>query len=83
MPACRTKGPVNPSRCDSKKSGTRAAAAFAALERRFAPGFPSAISFITGPSRTAHIERVLTIGVHGPSRFVIIAVDEEPKGGAA
>lgn len=35
------------------------------------------ISFITGPSRTADIERVLTIGVHGPSRFVIIAVDEE------
>ncbi|MGI6091409.1 MAG: LutC/YkgG family protein [Negativicutes bacterium] len=35
------------------------------------------ISFVTGPSRTSDIERVLTIGVHGPSRFVIIAVDEE------
>ncbi len=34
------------------------------------------ISFITGPSRTADIERVLTIGVHGPSRFILIAVDE-------
>ena len=41
------------------------------------------LSFITGPSRTADIERVLTIGVHGPSRFVIIAVDEQPAGGAA
>lgn len=40
------------------------------------------ISFITGPSRTADIERVLTIGVHGPSRFVIIAIDEEVTGGA-
>ena len=40
------------------------------------------ISFITGPSRTADIERVLTIGVHGPSRFIIIAVDEEVDGGA-
>ena len=39
------------------------------------------ISFITGPSRTADIERVLTIGVHGPSRLVIIAVDEEVNGG--
>ncbi|QDR80353.1 Lactate utilization protein C [Sporomusa termitida] len=39
------------------------------------------ISFITGPSRTADIERVLTIGVHGPSRFIIIAVDEEVNGG--
>jgi len=41
------------------------------------------ISFITGPSRTADIERVLAIGVHGPSRLVIIAVDEEVKRGGA
>lgn len=40
------------------------------------------LSFITGPSRTADIERVLTIGVHGPCRLVIIAVDEEVAGGA-
>jgi L-lactate dehydrogenase complex protein LldG len=35
------------------------------------------ISFLTGPSRTSDIERVLTIGVHGPSQLIIIAVDEE------
>ena len=37
------------------------------------------ISFITGPSRTADIERVLTIGVHGPERLIIVVVDEFQK----
>jgi L-lactate dehydrogenase complex protein LldG len=33
------------------------------------------LSMITGPSRTADIERVLTIGVHGPERLIIVCVD--------
>jgi len=39
------------------------------------------IAFISGPSRTADIERVLTIGVHGPKRLIIVFVDAY-KGGA-
>ena len=54
--------------------------AFEIISQSFDRGY---IGFITGPSRTADIERVLTIGVHGPSRLAIIAVDEEPKGGDA
>ena len=41
------------------------------------------VNFITGPSRTADIERVLTIGVSGPSRFIVIAVDEPVNGGVS
>jgi len=34
------------------------------------------LSLITGPSRTADIERVLTIGVHGPERLIILMTDD-------
>jgi L-lactate dehydrogenase complex protein LldG len=36
---------------------------------------PKLIAYITGPSRTADIERVLTIGCHGPREVHILLVE--------
>ncbi len=45
------------------------------LFTRLHPRDCSYLAMITGPSRTADIERVLTIGVHGPERLVILCID--------
>lgn len=42
---------------------------------RVHPEKASYLAFITGPSRTADIERVLTIGVHGPGRLLVLFVE--------
>jgi L-lactate dehydrogenase complex protein LldG len=49
-------------------------AAFALLQQRYAPDFPSMISFITGPSRTGDIERIMVLGAHGPKKLTILCV---------
>lgn len=38
---------------------------------------PPYLSFITGPSKTADIERELTIGVHGPGQLIILCIDKD------
>jgi L-lactate dehydrogenase complex protein LldG len=50
-------------------------AAFGHVKRRYGKLFPSFISFITGPSRTGDIERILVLGAHGPKRLTVFLID--------
>ena len=47
------------------------------LERSFSGSDKAYFSITTGPSRTADIERVLTIGVHGPKELLILVLENE------
>ena len=49
-------------------------AAFTLLSETYGGDYPSLLSFITGPSRTGDIERILVLGAHGPKRLSIFCV---------
>jgi L-lactate dehydrogenase complex protein LldG len=48
--------------------------ALALARERHAGRLPSMLSFITGPSRTGDIERILVLGAHGPKELLVILV---------
>lgn len=50
--------------------------ALAHIKEKYAQDFPSMISFITGPSRTADIEKTLVLGAHGPKELILFLVDD-------
>jgi L-lactate dehydrogenase complex protein LldG len=49
-------------------------AAFELLYAKYGDNYPSFVTFITGPSRTGDIERILVLGAHGPRNLTILLI---------
>jgi len=47
------------------------------LQNKYKNELPSLISNITGPSRTADIEKTLVMGMHGPKSLIVIISEEQ------
>ena len=50
--------------------------ALKSIRKKYADGLPSMISVITGPSRTADIEKTLVMGAHGPKELYVFFIDD-------
>ena len=49
------------------------------MSARYKKGLPSMITTITGPSRTADIEKTLILGAHGPKELYVFMIDDNLK----
>jgi L-lactate dehydrogenase complex protein LldG len=49
---------------------------FELLKQKYGDKQPSMISMITGPSRTADIEKTLVLGAHGPKEIYLFLLDD-------
>lgn len=46
------------------------------LKSKYKDGIPSQVTFITGPSRTADIEKTLVMGAHGAKEVYLFLIDD-------
>ena len=53
--------------------------ALQSLKEKYAGAIPSFITFASGPSRTADIEKTLVTGVHGPKEVYLFLVDNQKE----
>lgn len=47
------------------------------IRNKYGRNMPSMLSYATGPSRTADIERTLVIGAHGPKELFVFLIDDQ------
>jgi L-lactate dehydrogenase complex protein LldG len=50
--------------------------AMVAIQAKYHGNLPGSITNITGPSRTADIEKTLVMGMHGPKKLIVLLCDE-------
>jgi L-lactate dehydrogenase complex protein LldG len=48
------------------------------LKKKYDPKMPSMVTLITGPSRTADIEKTLVMGAHGPKELYVFLLEDRP-----
>ncbi|MEI7661188.1 MAG: LUD domain-containing protein [Bacteroidota bacterium] len=46
------------------------------IKKKYRENYPSMVSLITGPSRTADIEKTLVMGAHGPKELYVFLIDD-------
>lgn len=46
------------------------------IRKKYQDNYPSMISLITGPSRTADIEKTLVMGAHGPKELYVFLIED-------